>query len=200
MSLFETFQAAVDELRSRIAVSDDEYESLVDAARERAFSVAGLAQQRLVEQVLDTLAKAVERGQGLDEWRRQLGEDLKQAWGKGSAFRLETIFRNAVQTAYNRGRYQQMTHPTIMRMRPYWMYDAVLDKRTTPICRERDRTVKEATDQWWNSNYPPLHHRCRSAVRTLTRRQGEGRGVTDTSEVESSPQSGFGAAPTQGLI
>jgi len=195
-SLFERFAEAVAELRSRIAITDDEYQAMVDAIRLRVFRVSGLQQLRLVQHVLDSLARALERGEGLDVWRRQLGEDIRNAWGAGSAFRLETIFRTNIQTALNRGRYAQMTHPSVLRLRPYWMYDAVLDSHTSPICRERDQVVKPANDPYWQTGYPPLHHRCRGAVRTLRKRQAERRGITDISAIQTAPGAGFGAPPT----
>jgi len=196
-SLFERFAEAVAELRSRIVITDDEYQAMVDAIRLRVFRVAGLQQLRLVQQVLDSLVNALERGEGLDTWRRQLGEDIRNAWGAGSAFRLETIFRTNIQTALNRGRYAQMAHPSVLRLRPFWMYDAVLDSRTSLICRERDQVVKPADDPYWQTGYPPLHHRCRGAVRTLRKRQAEQKGITDTSDLSSAPGAGFGAPPTQ---
>ena len=195
-SLFERFAEAVAELRTRIAITDEEYDRILRAARGKGLTIDRVSKLRLVQMVLDSLAHALERGEGLDTWRRQLGDDVRNAWGAGSAFRLETIFRTNIQTALNRGRYAQMTHPAVKRLRPFWMYDAVLDSRTSPICTERDQTVLQAEDPFWQSNYPPLHHRCRSAVRTLTRRQAERKGITDTSGIESAPGEGFGAPPT----
>lgn len=196
MGLFERFQSAVDDLRSRIAISDDDYETLVAITRMKADDLARLQDLRVCDRVLSSLISAIEKGEGLDEWRRQLSDDIQNAWGKGSAYRLETIFRNVTQSAYNRGRYKQMRSPVVKRMRPYWMYDAVLDLKTSMICRDRDGKVLSADDSFWNSSYPPLHHRCRSAVRTLTRRQADRRGISDPTTIESVPEKGFGMAPT----
>lgn len=190
-----SFTEAVAAIRARIVLTDAEYTALVAVSSDWAFWAAGLAQVRMVQDVLDSLTQAVEKGLGLDEWRRGLPAMMRSAWGRGSAWRLETIFRNAVQHAYSRGRYRQMTNPAVLRFRPYWLYDAVRDRQTSPICRERDRTVLPATDPWWQSNYPQLHHNCRSGVRTLRESQALRMGVTDTSTIRSQPQTGFGQAP-----
>lgn len=195
MSLFDRFEDAIADLRSRVVISDEGYEQLTALARSRAFSVASLQQARMIQIVLDSLVGALERGEGLGDWRRGLPQKLREAWGKGSAYRLETIFRNNIQSALNRGRYKQMIHPTVRRFRPYWIYDAVLDNRTSPTCKERDRMVLPNDDPWWDSNYPPLHHRCRSVVRTLSKRRAERMGISTTEDIESAPQPGFGASP-----
>ena len=157
----------------------------------------------MVQDLFDSLAGAVRRGMGLDAWKRRLPALLRAAWGRGSAFRVETIFRNAVQQAFSRGRYKQMTHPAVKRFRPFWLFDGVNDSRITPICKERDGVVLEADDPWWLTNYPPLHHRCRSGVRTLRAAQARRRGITtpeQLAEIESSPQvtkhGTFGLAPS----
>lgn len=196
--LLTTFAEAVEAIRRRIVITDEELTALTAVSADWAFWAAGLAQLRMVQDLLDSLTAAVRRGTGLDAWKRKLPALLRAAWGKGSAFRLETIFRNAVQHAFSRGRYKQMTHPAVKRFRPYWLFDAVDDARTTPICKERDRIIREADDPWWFSNYPPLHHRCRSGVRTLRAAQAKRMGITtdeQIAETESIAQEGFGRAP-----
>jgi SPP1 gp7 family putative phage head morphogenesis protein len=196
--LLTTFAEAVEAIRRRIVITDDELAALTTVSADWAFWAAGLAQLRMVQDLLDSLAAAVRRGTGLDAWKRRLPALLREAWGRGSAFRLETIYRNAVQHAFSRGRYKQMSHPAVKRYRPYWLFDAVEDARTTPICRDRDRIIREADDPWWLSNYPPLHHRCRSGVRTLRASQARRMGITtdeQLAEMGSLAQDGFGQAP-----
>lgn len=195
-----SFAEAVEAIRRRIVISDDELAALTTVSSDWAFWAAGLAQVRLVQDLLDSLTGAVRRGMGLDAWKKRLPALLRSAWGRGSAFRLETIYRNAVQHAFSRGRYKQMTHPAVLRFRPYWMFDAVDDAKITPICKERGvpPTVRPANDPWWLANYPPLHHRCRSGVRTLRAKQARRMGITtdeQLAEMGSLAQEGFGQAP-----
>ena len=103
----------------------------------------------------------------------------------------ETVFRNAAQRSLNAGRYRQMQDAA--KWRPYWMYDAVRDTRTTEICRRLDETVRPADDPYWNTRIPPLHHRCRAGIRSLRKSEGERR-VTNVPPPEQ-PQDGFGLAP-----
>lgn len=196
--LLTTFAEAVEAIRRRIVISDEELAALTTVSADWAFWAAGLAQLRMVQDLLDSLTAAVKRGTGLDAWKKKLPALLRAAWGKGSAFRLETIFRNAVQHAFSRGRYKQMTHPAVLRFRPFWFFDGVRDRKQTVICKERDGVIRPADDPWWLRNYPQLHHRCRSGVRTLRRKQARRMGVTtdkQLAEIESGPQDGFGLAP-----
>lgn len=200
--LLTTFAEAVEAIRRRIAITDSELAAMTAVSADWAFWAAGLAQLRMVQDLFDSLAGAVRRGMGLDAWKRRLPAILRAAWGRGSAFRLATIFRNAVQQAFGRGRYKQMTHPAVKRFRPYWLFDGVNDSRITPICKERDGIILPADDPWWLTNYPQLHHRCRSGVRTLRAAQARRRGITtpgQLAEINSSPQvtkhATFGLAP-----
>lgn len=197
-----SFAEAIEAIRRRVAISDDELVAITAVSSDWSFWAAGLAQLRLVQDVLDSLTSAVKKGLGLAAWKKRLPALLRSAWGKGSAFRLETIFRNAVQHAFGRGRYRQMTHPAVMRFRPYWLFDGVVDSHITVICKERDGIVLPADHPWWLSNYPQLHHRCRSGVRTLRASQAQRRGITtpeQLTDIESEPQTTkngtFGQAP-----
>lgn len=50
---------------------------------------------------------------------------------------------------------------------PLLQFDAVMDSRTSPICRPLDLVIKPADDPFWNMYYPPNHYRCRSSVKQL---------------------------------
>jgi hypothetical protein len=42
------------------------------------------------------------------------------------------------------------------------VYNAILDERTTKLCKTLDGTVKPIDDPFWEKFYPPNHHSCRS--------------------------------------
>ncbi|MFN3267288.1 MAG: hypothetical protein ACK41E_10685, partial [Deinococcales bacterium] len=56
------FEAAVSWLRNRVVISDKEYAALTARAKRRAFSVAGVKQLDLIQDVLDAVDKAVAQG------------------------------------------------------------------------------------------------------------------------------------------
>jgi SPP1 gp7 family putative phage head morphogenesis protein len=149
-----------------------------DRARGRAFRIAGMVELDAVQTVFSELAKALDKGTSLAEFKARVREKLGAVGPKGA--HLETVFRNWTQTAYNTGRYYQLSAPDVVRFRPYWMFDSILDGRTTTVCKACNGTIKLHSDAWWDSHWPPLHHRCRSSVRGLRASEAVRRGITET--------------------
>jgi len=187
-------EEAIAWFRSRVPLTKEEWLTLQEQARRKAFTVAGVAGLDLLAEVWESLSQALEQGTPYREWISSVRDRLEAAWGRPDGQRLETIFRTNVQMAYSSGRWAQMEDPQVTQTRPYRMYDAILDSRTTRICQERNGTVLPADDPWWRSNWPPLHFNCRSGVRSLTQAEAERRGTTE--RPPSVPrQEGFGLAP-----
>lgn len=99
--------------------------------------------------------------------------------------------------AYGAGRHLQHTDKDVLEERPVWMFDAVLDGRTSTICKECDGTVLDAEDDWWRSHEPPMHHACRSTVIALTAEQARAKGFTKKPPAVEADE-GFGAPPGEG--
>lgn len=192
------FDEAAEWFLSRIAITKGWYEGLALKWRRYTFTAANLAHLQMVQELQDSLVEAMRQGTHLREWKRAYLATLEAQWAgtvKDPGFRASTIYRNALQRSYNTGRWIVHTDPAVLAVRPYWLYDAVLDGRTTRICEERHGKILPATDPWWAANYPPLHHRCRSGVRAIRAEEAEKRGVTPSPQLETEAQRGFGEAP-----
>lgn len=50
---------------------------------------------------------------------------------------------------------------------PLLQFDAVMDQRTSGICRSLEGIIRPVDDPFWNQYYPPNHWGCRSTVRQL---------------------------------
>ena len=76
------------------------------------------------------------------------------------------------------------------------MLDTTQDHRQSPICKKLSNppVILPASDPWWASHIPPLHFRCRSAIRSLRKEEAEKRGVMKEAP-DAKPDNGFGAAP-----
>lgn len=189
-----SFDEAVSWFRSKMILSDDEFEAIEAASHETAFTVAGVAQLDLVTQVWEAADRALAQGETLESFQRATADKLAAAWGKDQPWRVETIFRTNVQSAYSRGRWRQMNHPAVRRARPYRRYSAIMDSRTTTVCKHLDGVVRPADDTWWDGRIPPLHFNCRSCLVTLDEEEAAQEGVTDPPpDVEG--EEGFGAVP-----
>lgn len=194
------FAEAIRAFRARVPMTKDEWDDLDEAEREYSFTVAGAAQADLVTDVYEAVGRAIEDGTDFDDFKDAIGDSLEESWGGEEPGRLDMIFRNGVQGAYNAGRYEAATAPTVKAERPYWRFDAILDKDTTEdICRPiaEAHVILSADHPWWQGHYPPLHHNCRSIVTTLTEEEANDEGVTSSPPLVH-VMAGFGEAPSTG--
>lgn len=175
-------------------MTDEEFSLLETKSHERAFTLAGVRDLEVVSQVYAQIDRAIEDGTDLQTFKKSVKESLTSQWGKADSHRIETIFRTNVQTAYSRGRREQLRDPDVLALRPFWVYDATLDSRTSDICRELNGTVLPAGDPFWSSRTPPNHFNCRSQIRSLRPSEAKRRGISPRPTVE--PQEGFREAIT----
>ena len=195
------FDEAVSWFRTRLPMTDEEFERLSVSARDGAFTIAGAQQLDVVQTLHDEIDRAIESGEGYDVFAKRVKERLEGDWTKANSARLLTTFRTNVQTAYNTGRWFQMQDPEVLAIRPWRMYDAVNDSRTSDICKAIDPpdgppTIVRHDDPYVLSHWPPLHHRCRSAWRTLTQAQAEALGLSPVGDLPDPEfEVGFGLAP-----
>lgn len=170
------FAEAIRAFRARVPMTKDEWDDLDEAEREYSFTVAGAAQADLVTDVYEAVGRAIEDGTDFDDFKGAIGDSLEESWGGEEPGRLDTIFRNGVQGAYNAGRYEAATAPTVKAERPYWRFDAILDKDTTEdICRPiaEAHVILSADHPWWQGHYPPLHYNALAEGTPILTKDGE---------------------------
>mgnify|MGYP005833659463 CR=1 FL=1 len=101
-------------------------------------------------------------------FKRELADLFeRRGWTGLIPWRAENIFRTNIQTAYQVGRYRQMTEPHTLKRRPWWMYDAVNDGRTRPTHAAMDGKVYRADSPVWDEWHPPNGYRCRCSLISL---------------------------------
>jgi hypothetical protein len=195
--------------RQRVALTDDESRRLADRSKHRAFWAAQVHDLRVADSVMRDLRRAIERGESFADWKRRAGPKLRAEWGPGArdaagrvfnqGFRIETIFRNAVSTAYNHARFLRLREPRVLALRPYWEF--VAERPTDfphPTCTALNGTIRPATDAFWDTRTCPIHHRCQSRVRSLTPEQAARRGGVTDQPTQLQPDPGFGVRPVEG--
>jgi len=156
------------------------YKDMIGRANDQAFTVAKMMDVDLLKQVRDSLDSALANGQSFTEWKRGIVPILKSSgwWGRkfvddpqtdqtelaqlGSAWRVDTIFRTNMQTAYAAGQWQQIWDQS--EVAPFLLYDAVDDFRTRAAHRAWDGTVLPVNSTWWKTHYPPNGWNCRCGV------------------------------------
>lgn len=92
--------------------------------------------------------------------------------------KYDVVARTMLQERYNSERWVQMVSEPVRRVRPFWLFDSILDDRTTQTCRLCNGVLLPWDHVWWSSHKPPLHWGCRSIIRAVSRRTADRRGVT----------------------
>lgn len=171
------FDEAIDFFGKRTVMTAAEAAALDLDSRQRAFWVGGGLHLAQVQRVFDEIGKALDSGEPFEDWRKRVRSTLRDD------AHAETVFRNATQRALNAGRYRQMKDPAVVKFRPYFMQDSVLDSGTTAQCRALDGIILPADHEHWSMFWPPGHHKCRRGVRSLRKAEAERRGITNVPPV-----------------
>lgn len=178
----DSMEAAIAWAKSRNVVLPEEfYQDLQQSAKDKSFTVSGLAGLAQIQETFNSLNEALAAGETFADWQSRTDALL----GSLPDGRTETIFRNFVQQAYNAGRWTQFERNK--RNRPYLLFSAVNDARTTEICRHRNGIIRAVDDSFWKRNSPQLHHRCRSHLISLTAAQAEARSPGGTGLHQPNP-------------
>jgi hypothetical protein len=191
------FEQALAALRDRVPMTSDVFDQLDESEREFAFSVANVEQADVIASVFDAIEGAVENGTDFDTFKDAVGSQLEDSWGGEQPGRVETVFRANVMSAYNGGRFREMTAPAVADARPYWRFDVIEDSRLDdcPICKPCTDVVLPADHPWWRTHYPILHPNCRCIATALTEEEARAEGITRSPPSPPVP-AGFGKAPS----
>ncbi len=163
---------AISFLRQKTNTTSHHWTDLWNEAHSRSFMVAGAASDALVADFRAAVAKAIEQGTTLAEFRRDFDAIVaKHGWVHNgtAAWRSQIIYETNLSVAYAAGRYAQMTEPTTLLAFPYWEYMHTSSLHPRPQHLAWVGTVLAADDAWWSTHYPPNGWRCRCWVRPLTR-------------------------------
>ncbi|MDL2275848.1 minor capsid protein [Desulfosarcina sp. OttesenSCG-928-G10] len=190
-------QEALDFWQSKVRLSPGQFAKLLDDEKTMAFSISGIAKSDMLETVFNAISSAIENGDTFAEFKGNIQSVIDaRGWTGKAAWRIETIYRTNIQTAFNVGRYRQMMRVT--NSRPFWRYNAVNDSRTRPTHRAMNGKIFRFDHPFWDKWYPPNGFRCRCSVRTLSQREIDRDGLT----VETQDPTGGLVEPTtpEGIV
>jgi len=78
--------------------------------------------------------------------------------------RIETVVRTNTNDAYNQGRLTSFQDDAVKDMIVAYEYSAIMDSRTSEICRGLDGLIYKTDDTIWAKITPPNHYNCRSLM------------------------------------
>lgn len=167
------------------------WQDIWQEAHTKAFTVAGILKQDILEDIRRSLAEAQAKGTPYREWAKGIsktlydkgwlgakaeliGDDNGELLGKRlTPHRLKTIYHTNMRTSAMAGKYQAMIANA--EHRPYWQYSAINDDRTRPTHSALNGKIYRYDDPFWDYFYPPNGWNCRCTVialdeRTMTRK------------------------------
>lgn len=161
----KTFARSVRPLIGSINTVLEEY------ARTRAFWITGIIKQDILDQtkaMLFAWTKTHLEPYPDDQLVSDITLLLKDYLpiGVNAAARAETIARTNINDMYNYTRVQVLSAPELSGFVMAFMYSAILDGRTTEICRTLNGRImtKDEVPRW----LPPNHYNCRSVIVPVT--------------------------------
>ena len=155
-------EEAIRFFRGKIGVTEDEWDALEDQNHDLSFKLAGIADIDVIDDVYSAIDDAITNGTTLEDFRDKVIDELMNSWGGSVAnpgWRVETIFRTNLQSAYQAGHYAQAQQNK--EDRPFGMLDVVEDGRTSDICADLDDEIGgraiSLDDPIWSKAWPPNH-------------------------------------------
>lgn len=142
--------------------------------REKALWVTGITSDRLLSEAKLLLVNALKTGDPIGVVIDRLFELFDPYIGSEvepetvSIHRLENIVRTNSTEAYNQGRLSEFLDPKVVPFLKGVRYVAVLDTRTTEVCRYLDGRVFKPDSFYLQALVAPNHFNCRSIVSPVT--------------------------------
>jgi SPP1 gp7 family putative phage head morphogenesis protein len=171
-----------------------EFEKLEAGAKSRAFTVARMESQEMLELVHAELGRMISEGYDPKAFSKFMRERVESAgWTPANASHVQTIARTNLVQAHTAGKLVDMTNPATLVDRPYWQNRGVKDSRQRATHGAIDGWVLRADDPFWQQCVPPYGFNCRDKLTTLSERQVKKRGieVRSGSEISDLPDEGF---------
>ena len=175
----EVFKEALAFLEQKGVIRYGDFKKLKEWYRPLAFSVAGYTELEILNQFLEELKAAVEKGTTKEQFKASMDQFLEERGYDGrTPDHADLIFRQNMLTAYSVGHYQQMTDPDVMGRRKYWQYQTAGDGHVRESHAAMDGRVFPANSPVWDIWYPPNGFGCRCMVVSRTEEQVRRMGLT----------------------
>lgn len=163
------FEEAMKFIEDKVSITSKEYQMLSNQCKNLAFTVSGYTELQILEEFKVELLKAIENGTTMEQFKSNMNTFLEEKGYKGMLpYKADIIFRTNMLTAFSVGHYESMTDKTVIKARPYWMYQTAGDGHVREEHQAMDGKVFEATDSIWNTWYPPNGYKCRCTVVSLS--------------------------------
>jgi phage gp29-like protein len=187
------YQEALKYFMGKTPIPKSTFAKLNAAAKARSFTVAGLASDHALNIAKSELGNAINEGADMALFAERLNARFTAAgFTTLNPSHLETVFRTNLVDSYNVGRKAEMSTPTALKERPYWIIRTVKDDRQRQTHGAHDGWILRASDPFWRKvGGPPWGFNCRCRLSTIREAKLAGREIRNGVEVRGIPDVGF---------
>lgn len=183
------FAEQVDFFRQKLNLPTEHYDDILKDAHDRAVVVAGAAKADLLNDLRTAIDQAIADGKSIQWFRKEFKAIVqKHGWEgwtgsdtqAGRDWRTRVIYNTNLSASYAAGRYAELTHPDLLKSRPYWKYthnDTVAHPR--PLHVSWSGLVLKHDDPFWQKHFPPNGWGCRCRVTAVRADEYQGAQAPD---------------------
>ncbi|WP_392406432.1 phage minor head protein [Cardiobacterium hominis] len=170
------YPSAADYLRARGVEPAAEFYARLEHLRHEAWTLSKISDVEQIEQVKQSLVKALAEGKSFREWQQALTPGMLAL----PRHYQETVFRTAMLSSYNGAKWTHFR--AHIGRRPILRYIAVNDHRTRPAHHALHGLMMPVEDERWANLAPPLGFNCRCSLVSLSDKQAKALGYSGAPE------------------
>lgn len=167
------FNEAIRFFRDKLNVPTERYDDLVKEMHAKGFMVAGAMKAELLTDLRGAVDRVIAGGGTLESFRTDFDKivsDHGWRYKGGRNWRTRVIYHTNLRSAYNTGRWEQVTDPDVVRLRPYLMYRHSGSANPRPKHQAWNGLVLPYNDPWWDSHAPQNGWGCNCRVDSVSDR------------------------------
>jgi len=152
------FDEAIGFFRNKLSMPTAHWDDLWKMMHTKGFTIAGAMEEELLDDMRSSVDKAISEGITLADFRKDFDSIVENhgwIYNGGRNWRSKIIYDTNLRTAYMAGRYQQMTDPDVVALRPYWQYRHGGSANPRDEHLVWDGLTLPHDDPWWDTHYPP---------------------------------------------
>jgi len=198
-----TPEAAITYFRNKVAMSPEEFAKLDEAARAKAFTMAGVENDNILAAVKKEVERAIAEGRPYGDFKASIDTLFDKAGVTRMAnYRIAQVYGDNLASAYGAGAYDELHSPTAEAIFPYFryrdfgVYDGPHAVRPT---HRLNGTIVRRDDPWVQTHWGPWAYGCRCWMEGITSEEARGATIAKGDKLTGPDPSGF-TCPAQGFL
>lgn len=175
------FDEAIAFFRQKLSITSQTWTDLWQGEHSRQFTVAGAMRDDMLDDFRTAIESAIAEGTTYQTFLQEFDKIVSRyGWSyKGNrGWRSRVIYDTNVNTAYNAGRWAQLTDPDLLKVNPYLEYRHGDSVKPRQLHLSWNGITLPADDPWWKTHYTPNGWGCKCRVHSAGKRDLERAGKT----------------------